>query len=252
MSCIFGRVGNKYYIRNEVKNHIPREFKLYVEPFVGSGAIYLNLNLQNTNSVINDIDKDLIDTWKIVKQGIEIDENNYEFPIQDKEIQTDYYKSPSSSKEEKFIKYIISSLGSFASKTKGKIYKPISESNFKKKVIRAKQIKDYMKNTQVLNENYKTILDKYDDIDSFFYLDPPYENSRDLYKNHKINYIELAKILENLKGKFLLSINDSLDIREIFKQFNIIPIQVKGRGGSVADVGKGIRNELFITNYKVI
>tara|TARA_R100000654_G_scaffold74303_1_gene108369 strand:+ start:265 stop:1020 length:756 start_codon:yes stop_codon:yes gene_type:complete len=250
MSCIFGRVGNKYYIRKQVLENIPKEFKLYIEPFVGSGAIYLNMNLQNHQSIINDIDKELIDNWKIVKEGLDIDENTYKYPIQDKDLQTQYYKSPSESNEEIFIKYIISSLGSFGSKSIGKIYKPISESNFKKKIIRAKQVKDYMTNTEVLNECYKKVLDKYDDIDSFFYLDPPYENSRDLYKNSKINYIELKEILQNLKGKFLLSINDSLEIREIFKEFNIIPIQVKGRGGAIADIGKGIRNELFITNYK--
>ena len=249
MSCIFGRVGNKYYIREKVIEHIPKEFDVYIEPFVGSGAIYLNMNLHNKQSIINDIDKDLMDTWKIVKDGIDIDENTYRFPIQHREHQTEYYKSPSETNEEIFIKYIISTLGSFGCKNGGKIYKPISESNFKKKVKRAKQIKDYMTNTIVLNQNYNTILEHYDNENVFFYLDPPYQNSRDLYKNSKINYLHLKDILQNLKGKFLLSINDSLEIRDIFKDFNIKPIEVRGRGGRKADIGKGMRNELLITNY---
>jgi site-specific DNA-adenine methylase len=47
MTNIFCRVGNKITIKNDIIEKIPDNFDLYVEPFVGSAIIYLNMNLEN-------------------------------------------------------------------------------------------------------------------------------------------------------------------------------------------------------------
>jgi DNA adenine methylase len=79
MTNIFCRVGNKITIKNDIIEKIPDNFDLYVEPFVGSAIIYLNMNLENKKSVINDLDKDLIEGHKAIKKGITLDENNFTF-----------------------------------------------------------------------------------------------------------------------------------------------------------------------------
>jgi len=57
---------------------------------------------------------------------------------------------------------------------------------------------------------YQDILRKYDRSFTFFYLDPPYFN-RPYYKFNlgEKDYVEMAGLLANLKGKFLLSLNDA-------------------------------------------
>ena len=88
---------------------------------------------------------------------------------------------------------------------------------------------------------------KYDSPDTFFFIDPPYENTnKSFYKDIDMNYDELSFILQNLKGKFLLTINDSPNIRKIFRQFKIKKINVQSFWQS--DNPK-IRKELFIMNY---
>ena len=59
----------------------------------------------------------------------------------------------------------------------------------------------------------------------------------------------MADRLKKLKGKFLLSINDSAEIRETFKDFKIMGLAVKGGGQANTDIGVKIRKELFIKNY---
>lgn len=250
MITIFGRVGKKSPIKDIIKKQSPKDFNLYVEPFVGSGAIYLNMDLKDTPAVINDLDKNLINAWRTIKSGITIDENTYNFPSKDK--QEKYINSKKTSGNEIFIQALIKSLGTFGSTGKGKIYKPISVNNFKNKVRNAKIQKDYMKNTKVFSIDYKSIIKKFDGVNTYFFLDPPYENSKLLYNEDTMNFNELNNVLKNVKGKFLLTLNDSPEIRKIFKDFKILKLKVKGSGQYNTDtnlIGSVIRNELIIKNY---
>lgn len=49
-----------------VKN-LPTQYDRYVEPFVGGGAVYLNINCEN--SIINDKSEELILLYKMIKSG---------------------------------------------------------------------------------------------------------------------------------------------------------------------------------------
>lgn len=94
---------------------------------------------------------------------------------------------------------------------------------------------------------YDRILTKYDREFTFFYLDPPYWN-RPYYKfNFKEDdYVQLAQRLRELKGKFLLSLNDTPEIRKIFSGFQIK--NLKMTYSSQRKPGKVYR-ELLISNY---
>ena len=83
-----------------------------------------------------------------------------------------------------------------------------------------------LKDTIILNKDYKEVIKKYDSPQSFFYLDPPYSMSekKKYYDNQHININELYELLKNIKGKFLLSYDNSAEIKELFKEFNIIEI----------------------------
>ena len=83
----------------------------------------------------------------------------------------------------------------------------------------------------------------------FFFIDPPYENTdKTFYNESQFDYEKLAYILKNIKGLFLLTLNDTKNIRNIFKDFIIKKINVKSQGWR--NNNKHIvRKELFIMNY---
>jgi DNA adenine methylase len=69
---------------------------------------------------------------------------------------------------------------------------------------------------------YETVLEKYDRAATLFYLDPPYWD-RQLYRFNfaEGDFVALQKGLQNIRGKFILSLNDCLEVRNLFKTFYI-------------------------------
>ena len=57
--------GNKSRYANHIIKHFPEEYNTYIEPFIGSGALLLKT--QPIKWIINDLNKDLINIWKNVK-----------------------------------------------------------------------------------------------------------------------------------------------------------------------------------------
>jgi len=88
---------------------------------------------------------------------------------------------------------------------------------------------DNIKANYIIHTDYKEVIKIYDDINIFFYLDPPYLNKEYLYKNceylNRDFHIELKDILNNIKGKFLLSYNNHNFIKYLYKNFDIIEIK---------------------------
>lgn len=97
--------------------------------------------------------------------------------------------------------------------------------------------------------DFGEFIQRYDHKDILFYLDPPYWNcesdySKDLFC--KADFERLATILKNIKGKFILSINDTPEIREIFAGFHMQEVTVQYSIGKNNSTKAG---ELIICNY---
>ena len=56
--------------KDELKHiipHIPKDYSIYIEPFIGGGAVFFNQNPKK--AVINDVHKELIHLYQSVKNG---------------------------------------------------------------------------------------------------------------------------------------------------------------------------------------
>jgi len=245
----FCRVGRKTAIQDTIIRMKPNEYKTYIEPFVGSGAIYFKLqnDPDKVKSVLNDKDKIVTMGFRLLKTNPtgDIEKfNNMSLPA----INT-YVKTTQSGNLNNLAKAIILLCGTFGNIGKGKIYQTGGIYNKMKKVVRG-DYKDYMKNTTITSTDYKQVIRKYDNKDAFLFLDPPYEDSDKLYKEGDDILDELAKVLNTVKGKFLLTLNDSTRVRKLFSKFKIRGISVRGGGGDAGSgFGGGTRRELIITNY---
>jgi DNA adenine methylase len=96
---------------------------------------------------------------------------------------------------------------------------------------------------------YEQVLEKYDRLSTFFYLDPPYWR-RKLYQFNfrDEDFLGLERRLGQIKGKFLLSLDDHPKIRDIFRAFSLREMEISYS----AKRGAGHRyGELFITNFEI-
>lgn len=247
---IFCRVGGKTPIIQDILNVIPQH-TTYVEAFAGGASVFWNKPKVKQN-VLNDLDAEIIDGYKALKKASTnptdypfIDDKN-EATRKDKmnEFISKDYKDPTT----RVMKTIYKTCNTYGASGKGKILKPRHQKT--KLNLVPYFINKIKKNVTITSQDYKAVLKKYDKPSTFFFLDPPYEKSEGLYKNPYIDYEEMANLLKKLKGKFLLTINDSPEIRKVFKDFHMYPIKVKSQSRGQSNF-KEVRDELFITNYEV-
>ena len=233
----FGRFGGKRLLALKIINLFPNNYDIFVEPFLGAGNIFFRLK-QNPDikEVINDKDVDVIKIMKLLKnRGDWVDKN-----IQRKYSKT-YFdkikdKTDALSTLEKIKMSFFSNGRTFNTTKEGDTIK----TDFTK-------YKDRLKDTVILNQDFSTVIKKYDSPNTFFYLDPPYESEEQLDYKDYVNPEEVYDAIKNIKGKFLLSYNDSPNIRDIFKKYNITTIK------TIYQQTKQIKpryiKELLIKNY---
>lgn len=93
---------------------------------------------------------------------------------------------------------------------------------------------------------YADIISRYDGPETFFYLDPPYWDCEAYYGKgifSREDFTQLAAQLAGIKGQFLLSLNDTPGVREVFKNFALEAVQTKYTCSNGKNVAAG---EVFI------
>lgn len=237
----FARQGGKNYLKKIIVPMLPdeEEIDIYVEPFVGGGSIFYNTP-DYKKKVINDVDKDVYTIHKGLKEKSEYINNNIERNFN----QTNFDKVKDKKDAMSILqKCKMSFFGNCRNFNKIKTGDKL-ETDFSK-------YGPLLKNTTVLNKDFRSVIKKYDSPRTFFYLDPPYEKSEEQGVYEKIKeYITPEDVLEslkNIKGKFLLSYNDSSNIRNLFSKYNIK--RVSTRYSMNQESGKARKvNELLISN----
>jgi DNA adenine methylase len=96
---------------------------------------------------------------------------------------------------------------------------------------------------------YQDILKRYDRPTTLFYLDPPYFG-RKLYRFNfsESDFQELEQRLRDVRGMFLLSLNDLPEVRKLFSRFRIRQISLAYT--AQREAGKRYR-ELLISNFEL-
>ncbi len=93
---------------------------------------------------------------------------------------------------------------------------------------------------------------KYDSPETFFYIDPPYWDA-DFYavSFKEKDFRRLSDTLRKISGTFILSLNDTPEVREIFADFRIESIETKyslGNSKTSAGTRSVDRKEVLIHN----
>ncbi|OSA85784.1 UNVERIFIED_ORG: DNA adenine methylase [Clostridium botulinum] len=244
------RMGGKSKLRKTIIEKIPQHI-CYVELFFGAGWVYFGKEKSKVE-VINDIDKELINLFRMMKYHAPEVERQLEYEFSGRDVFEEYknYTVEHLTEIHRSVRFLYLISQSFASKGNHYGYGTTSKPKpqiFYEGVL--KDIKNRLRNTYVENLSFEKIIEKYDREHTFFFCDPPYWETAG-YGNDfgEKEHLLLRDKLKNLRGKFLLTINDHPTVREWYKDFNIIETEVN-YSISRDKKGRGKYNELIITNY---
>jgi DNA adenine methylase len=107
---------------------------------------------------------------------------------------------------------------------------------------------DKLKQAKMLNKDYKDVIKEYDSKDTLAYIDPPYMSATRIYKQHDTDPEDVAELIKSMKGKAIVSMDDTPQTRKAFRGLNIHRINHKYTLSKLNGGHKKVK-ELIITNF---
>ena len=247
--------------KDELKHilpHIPSSYSIYLEPFIGGGAVYFNLNPEK--AVINDVHKELIDFYQSIKNGNAIDIYNFmkEHPNEE-EI---YYKVRRYNHSDvldnaKRFYYLRKTCyrGMLRYNKKGEFNIPFGRyKTYNFEEVMNEEYEKLLKRTEIFNNSFEKIFNEYNDSNNFMFLDPPYDSEFTDYGYctfGKEEQIKLAECFKKTNIKCLMIIGKTKFIEELYKDYIVGEYEKKYRfklhSGRVGDEIN--TKHLIIKNY---
>lgn len=259
--------GGKTKALKTILGYVPKDFNEYREPFVGGGSVFINIKqsmLDSTNFVISDINTDLYYFWYFLKK--EGDSFKNAVISKKKEFNTgkdlfNYYRSTDVKWDpfERAVRFFILNRITFSGLIDCGGYSQESyEKRFTDSVIeKLIPLSDLIQDVKIKNEDYSYLLNKKGE-DVFIFLDPPYLTSKDskLYGRNgdlhtKFDHKKFAKKVKTCKHKWLITCDDSEEIRELFDYAYITDWNLAYGMTNVKKANLKRGKELLIANYKI-
>lgn len=251
---IISWVGGKSLLAGKIIPLIPSH-KCYVEVFAGA-AWMLFKKTESQAEVINDINLDLVTLYRVIQHHLEEFIRYFKWVLVSREEferlkRVDPTTLTDIQRAARFY-YLI------RTRFRSQLWSPMMDISAdrppKLNLLRIEEDLSaaHLRLARVYVENmpFATLIDRYDRAGTFFYIDPPYYGCESHYGKglfQRSDFATLAARLGKLKGKFIMSINDTPEIRELFSGFNVKPVTTRYSVGS-ADRAQRI-TELLIANY---
>ncbi len=215
---LFPYPGGKFYLLEEICKIYKQSGKNVAVDVFGGSAKFL-LNVEAKNKVYNDLDSRLVNLFRIIRENPADLERKFQFIIYSREMFNDFH-IPSPDPVEDAFRFLYSQLCSFAGRG-GTFGYEITEIKMTHRLTNISHVIETVhvevKKWIIEHLDFRDLIKKYDSENTFFYLDPPYHG----YDWYKLNFkdqdfVDLAKILQNIKGKYLLNINKDEFVIETF------------------------------------
>lgn len=218
----FGSYGGKRYLSRRIAAFIPHH-KTYVEPFAGGAAVFFGKE-PSLEEALNDKDPEIAFMYRFLKNHTHEDRKalaNREWLIRKKTFRRVRKMTPKSDID-RFYKNFYLTRSSHHSSRVGSI-NPLRIGQ-RIDVATIDAVKTRLKKVAIHNKDYKDILKEYDGPDTFFYLDPPYPETHNVF-DWGFKEDEFLQTLKGLKGKWILSYPAKR--MDLLKGYHIIRIKRK-------------------------
>ncbi|MFA9414295.1 DNA adenine methylase [Streptococcus sp. E29BA] len=265
--------GGKRQLLPELKKKLPESYGRYIEPFIGGGALFLELVPKT--AVINDFNTELVNCYEQIKKNpkqlidlLEVHQENnskeYYLDIRSLDRQ-DNFDELSAVERAARIMYMlrVNFNGLYRVNSKNQFNVPYGRYK-NPKIVDSElilAISDYLNShdIKILNGDFEQAIADVQRYD-FVYFDPPYiplseTSSFTSYTHEGFSYDDQVRLRDTFKalddrGAYVMLSNSSSPlVEELYKGFYIHRVEATRTNGATS-ASRGKVSELIITNYE--
>ncbi|MDH4320859.1 MAG: DNA adenine methylase [Desulfobulbaceae bacterium] len=226
----------------------------YVEVFAG-GAHVLFRKEPSHAEVLNDLDRDLVTLYRVIKHHPEELHRQFKYSLISRdEFRREREVNPDTLTDiQRAARYLYLQKTAFGGKSVGQTFGTATTHaprlNFLALESTLEAAWERLARVTIECMDYKELIKRYDRPHTLFFLDPPYYEIPG-YKHNFVeqDFLDLANQLATIKGRFLMTINDHPEVRQIFKRFTIEEATLKYSVTTTQNGRAKTRTELIITN----
>lgn len=255
-SPVAGWLGGKKALHQKIIARIDRvDHATYVEPFVGMGGVFLRRTWRPKLEVMNDLNGEITNLFRILQRHYPQFLEVMRFQIASRrEFERLRKAEPSTLTDlERAARFIYLQRLAFGGRVGGTFGVSLTPPRFSLAKLEPLLDAAHARLDGVVFENldWADIIRRYDSKATLFYLDPPYFGGEDDYGKgmfDRAQFAVMADVLAKIEGAFILSINDTPEIRDWFGAFHLEAVELKYTVAQGAGVDA---KELIIANRDV-
>jgi DNA adenine methylase len=227
----------------------------YVEPFAGGAALFFLRPTPAKVEVLNDINGELINLYRVVQNHLEEFVRQFKWALSSRQVfkWLQMTRTETLTDIQRAARFYYLQQSAFGARVDSQSYGTATTTPPGLNLLRLEENLSAahlrLSRTCIEHLGWEEVIRKYDREHTLFYCDPPYWQTQGYGVPFEIEQYEaLAKLLSEIKGKAIVSLNDHPDIRKIFAGFYMRSVEIKYTVG----VGKGSSaNEVLIFNWNV-
>lgn len=227
-----GYIGGKRNLASRLTAMIERiEHDGYAEPFVGMGGVFLRRKSQPKVEVINDASGDVVTLFRVLQRHYVYMIDMLRFRVASRsEFERLKAQRPETLTDlERAVRFLYLQRLAFGGRVDGRTFGVDKTQGARFNVSKLEpmlaEIHERLVGVVIENLDFGDFIRRYDRAGMLFYLDPPYWGCETDYGQDvfgRADFTRLAEQLAGIKGRFLLSINDTPGVREAFAGFHFV------------------------------
>jgi DNA adenine methylase len=210
----------------------------YCEPFVGMGGVFFRRTRRPRAEVINDVSADVATLFRILQRHYQpfLDMLRWRFASRAEFDRLLAIDPATCTDLERAARFLYLQRNAFGGKVVGRnlgiSYGVPSKWRLSTLEPLLQDVHDRLDGVLIERLGYEAFIRRYDRPGTLFYLDPPYWGSEDDYGVgvfSTTDFERLSDLLGAIQGRFVLSINDTPEVRRVFNRFDLEPVELSYR-----------------------
>ncbi|MBE8611508.1 restriction endonuclease subunit M [Morganella morganii] len=225
-------IGGKRRLAKDILPLFPGHTR-YVEPFCGAAALYF-LKEPSRVEVINDINGELVNLYRVVKHHLEEFTRQFKWALVSRQIFKWLQDTPKETLTDiqRAARFYYLQKQAFGGKVADHTFGISTTSGPRLNLLRIEEELSLahlrLSRTLIEQMNWAECVERYDRPHTLFYCDPPYWGTEGYGVTFSFTeYLRIAELAGTIKGKMIISVNDIPKMREVFSGLDMQTVEIK-------------------------